>query len=226
MKRLHSEEALQAGVDRLHAMQDAPSAEAIVTAVCDAVDAMEDEIAIGFLYKAIDRVPLVGTGETHDQAQGRLDSISTFHIDAVGRMRRMPVSVLTGPSGPERRRILLIVADMHRETMRSVGIDTTVMVLASTRRDAMLMGPGATTVHDALGWDPVTRTFERGAFNPIEADLIVVDQADLLDTATLTLLLAARNGATVILTRDPTMLGSTIPAGALDVEMEPDAPAA
>lgn len=220
MTRPLDERALSAGAQRLREMNGHHGYEDIVQAVCDVVDGVEEAIVEEHLRRAVDRVPLVGPDETIETVEGRLDPIPAFHMCAVQAMRDLPVSVLTGPSGAERRRVLLIAADLHRETMRSVGVEPRVLVLASTRRDAMRMGPGATTVHDALGWDPVTRSFERDAFNPLDAELVVVDQADLLDRDVLTLLIAARGEAAVVLTRDPTMMGSTIPPSDIDVEME------
>jgi hypothetical protein len=174
------------------------------------------------LADSIDRVPLVRPDETPAEAAGRLDPIAIFHTHAVSAMRDLSVSVLVGKAGAERTRLLRIAADMHRRHLDAIGAYGDVLELAATRKAALRMGPGASTVHNALGWDPVTRTFEHDALNPLQAELVVVDYADLLDRETLTLLMAARGEATLVLTRDPHMAGSSIPASAMDVEMDED----
>lgn len=221
MTRSYEQARIDAGVAALrnaHGQSD----EAAVTAIRKAFSDEDQRGIDQLMAESIDRVPLVRGDETPQEAAGRLDPIPTFHTHAISAMRDMSVSVLVGASGGERTRLLRIVADMHRQYLGAIGAYGDVLELAATRKAALRMGPRATTVHDALGWDPVTSTFEHDAFNPLGAEVIVVDYADMLDKETITLLMAARGEATLVLTRDPNMNGSSIPSSPMDVEMDED----
>ena len=210
---------LEAGVEALRSTRDHGDDHATVTAIRTAMHGARDAEEDALMAASIDRIPLVRADETPDQAAGRLDPIPSFQLATLSALRNTAVSVLLGAAGPERTRLLRIMADMTRQEFAAIRCSCEVLELAATRRAALRMGPEATTVHAALGWDPVTRTFDHDAFNPLSADLIVVDYADLLDKETITLLLAARGEARVVLTRDPDMAGSTIPESSMDTEM-------
>lgn len=178
------------------------------------VENAEEAVIEHLLLEALDAVPL-----DPRSPPGTLDPIPTIHLDAVRALRDRSVSVLVGPSGHKRSRILRIAAALQRAVTQRAGGTPHVLALAGTRLAASRMGADG-TVHSALGWDPVTRTFERGPFSPLDADLVVVEDADLLDEATIVHLLASRGDAVVVLTRDSSACGS-IPASILDVAMDP-----
>ncbi len=77
----------------------------------------------------------------------------------------------------------------------------------------------ALTVHRLLGFDPRRNLFTRGAANPIAADVVVVDEASMLDLGMLrTLLDALRPEATLILVGDADQLTS-IGAGSVLMDL-------
>lgn len=199
--------ALEAGVHIIRGHTGQRATPKLIQAICDAVDKAGDEVAHQQLLDLLVDKP-----------------IPKVHVDAVGALALSDVSVLVG-TGPERSRLLRLVAEHHVVRWTVKGAIPRVLLLAATRKAANMHGGGADTVHHALGWDPVTQTFEHDLFNPLDAELIIVDYADMLDRATLTHLLAARGDARVVLTRDPTMLGSSIPPSVMDVEMDPETPA-
>jgi exodeoxyribonuclease V alpha subunit len=78
-----------------------------------------------------------------------------------------------------------------------------------------LAGGDALTVHRLLGWSPRRHAFLRGPASPIDAGLVVVDEASMLDLSQLRALLRAlRPGATLVLVGDADQLDS-VGAGAV-----------
>jgi exodeoxyribonuclease V alpha subunit len=73
----------------------------------------------------------------------------------------------------------------------------------------------ALTVHRLLGWSPRRQAFLRGPEAPIDAGIVVVDEASMLDLSQLRALLRAlRPGATLVLVGDADQLDS-VGAGAV-----------
>lgn len=74
----------------------------------------------------------------------------------------------------------------------------------------------ATTIHRALGFNPRKRTqFRRNTDNPLEADIVIVDEASMVDLALMTKLFeAVPMGARLILLGDADQLAS-VEAGAV-----------
>ena len=67
----------------------------------------------------------------------------------------------------------------------------------------------APTVHRLLGFEPWRNAFSRNARDPVAADVVVVDEASMLDLSMLrTLLVAVRDDATLILVGDADQLTS------------------
>ena len=80
--------------------------------------------------------------------------------------------------------------------------------------DALAAGE-ALTVHRLLGWSPRRNAYQRGPDSPIDAGIVVVDEASMLDLSQLRALLRAlRPGATLVLVGDADQLDS-VGAGAV-----------
>jgi exodeoxyribonuclease V alpha subunit len=74
----------------------------------------------------------------------------------------------------------------------------------------------ARTVHRLLGYDPRRNVFTRGAARPIAADIIVIDEASMIDLGMLRALLdAVRTDASLILVGDADQLTSVAAGSAL-----------
>ena len=76
--------------------------------------------------------------------------------------------------------------------------------------------PEASTVHRLLGHSPSTQSFSRNARKPLQADLVVIDEASMLDLETLAALLDATPiEAPIILVGDADQLSPVGPGSAL-----------
>ena len=61
----------------------------------------------------------------------------------------------------------------------------------AAKRLAEATGMEAKTIHRLLEFDPFARDFRRGSSNPLEADLVIVDEASMIDVVLMNRLLAA-----------------------------------
>lgn len=91
-----------------------------------------------------------------------------------------PIFIVTGGPGTGKTTILkgvLHLADKLKKT---------VLLAAPTGRAARRMGEvtghGASTLHRLLEIDPVSRKFKRGAEEPLDADILIVDEFSMVDT--------------------------------------------
>ena len=77
----------------------------------------------------------------------------------------------------------------------------------------------ALTLHRLLGYQPWNNRYRHGARDPIAADIVVIDEASMIDLAMLrSLLEALRPGATLLLVGDPDQLTS-IAAGSVLMDL-------
>lgn len=115
--------------------------------------------------------------------------------------------VLTGGPGTGKTTIIKAVLSMYRHAGGQV------LLAAPTGRAAKRMseaaGWDASTVHRLLEYNPVENVFQRNAENPLECDLLIVDEASMLDTLlTYYLCKALPPKATLILVGDINQLPS------------------
>ncbi|MCZ6806485.1 MAG: AAA family ATPase, partial [Deltaproteobacteria bacterium] len=141
------------------------------------------------------------------------------------------VSILCGgPGTGKTTTVAAIVALLVEGRLRQVGPAPKVMLLAPTGKAAVRLGEAvtrtkkaitasdevlvnipdeATTVHRALGMRRHGMRFSRGADFPIDANIIVLDEASMIDLALMRqLLVAAPPDATILIVGDPDQLTS------------------
>jgi exodeoxyribonuclease V alpha subunit len=141
------------------------------------------------------------------------------------------VSLLCGGPGTGKTTTVAgIVALVVEHRLRQTGAAPKVMLLAPTGKSAARLGEAvsqakariqtsdevldgipaqATTVHRALGMQRDGMRFRRSAAFPLEADMIVVDEASMVDLALMRqLLVATPRDATLLMVGDPDQLTS------------------
>ncbi len=110
---------------------------------------------------------------------------SPLQVDAMHRSITEPVTVITGGPGTGKSTALIGILAAAESLGRRVAL------CAPTGRAAKRMtevtGREARTIHRLLEFDPKGGFFQRNEENPVDADLIVADEASMIDT----LLLAA-----------------------------------
>ncbi|MDQ6649024.1 MAG: AAA family ATPase [Actinomycetota bacterium] len=171
---------------------------------------------------------LLATGEPWAPAEA-VDSLGA-ELDgaqraAVAQALELGVSILTGGPGTGKSRTVATVVALAQQAGRQVAL------AAPTGRAAKrleeLTGAPATTLHRLLGAQGTTGGFARGESWPLDVDLVVVDEASMLDAELAAALVAACDeGSHLLLVGDPAqlpsigagrVLGDLVDSGALAV---------
>ena len=134
--------------------------------------------------------------------------------DAVLGLTRSPVGLLTGGPGVGKTTIVRAVVDLAR------AAGARVLLASPTGRAAKRLAEAtdeeASTVHRLLGWDPAKKGFAHDAEQPLEADLVVVDEISMLDLSLASSLVRAIRAPTrLVLVGDPDQLPSVAPGNVL-----------
>jgi exodeoxyribonuclease V alpha subunit len=129
---------------------------------------------------------------------------------AVQLMAEHGVSVLTGGPGTGKSRTVAAVVELARLCGATVALAAPTGRAA--RRLSELTGEPATTIHRLLGAQGRAGEFAHGEDWPLEADVVVIDEASMLDVELgCALMEAIPDGAHLLLVGDPAQLPSIGP---------------
>ena len=106
-------------------------------------------------------------------------SLSARQLTAVQAAIRSKVSVLTGGPGTGKTTTLQILISALNEGDYRFNLASPTGRAA--KRLAEATGEGASTIHRLLGFSPDEGGFEHDDSNPLEADMVVIDEASMLD---------------------------------------------
>lgn len=142
-------------------------------------------------------------------------------LAAISMATREPISIITGGPGTGKSTIL-------REVLSQLA-GKRVALAAPTGKAAKRMheatGQPAQTIHRLLKYNPVTRGFFHGSEEPLGADVVVVDEASMIDVGLFASLLEAIDPETtrLVLVGDADQLPS-VGAGAILRDLVHDSP--
>jgi len=120
---------------------------------------------------------------------------------AVAASLRSGLLVLTGGPGTGKTTTVRAVVETHLALGRSVVLCAPTGRAAKRLADAS--GHEAKTIHRLLEWNPGTGTFRRDAEEPLDADVVLVDESSMMDVRLADRLVAAvRPEATLVLVGD------------------------
>lgn len=133
---------------------------------------------------------------------------------AVETIAREGLLILTGGPGTGKTTTLRAVIEMFQAANRKVRLAAPTGRAA--RRLAETSKAPADTIHRTLGFQPRTGVFAHDAAEPLEAELLVVDEVSMLDvTLAWDLLKALRSGTCLMLVGDEDQLPSVGPGSVL-----------
>ncbi len=190
----------------------------------------EDAVAEHLLRLQRTATSLVGERAARKASEG-LDAVQT---EAVVAAAAHGVSLLTGGPGTGKSRTVAAVVTMCRRAHKTIALAAPTGRAAKRLSELVAAGgqPGtgdtATTLHRLLGArrgpGESGSLFEHDADDPIEADMVVVDEASMLDVELAAALLAALPDRThLLIVGDPAQLPSIGPGRVLGDVLESDA---
>ena len=163
----------------------------------------EDAVAEGIARLLATAEPLADAAAAK-AVQGQLDEVQT---GAVVLAMRHGVSVLTGGPGRGKSRTVAALVALARARRKQVGLAAPTG-RAAKRLEELCEAP-AMTLHRLLGAQGMTGQFSRGEEWPLDEDVVVVDEASMLDVELAAALLeACPDGCHLLFVGDPAQLPS------------------
>ena len=114
-----------------------------------------------------------------DLSQSNSMSLTTQQENAVRAALTSKVSVLTGGPGTGKTATLRTIVNALRK--RGHVFQLAAPTGRAARRLSAATDNNAGTIHRLLGWDPATGGFKQNEGNPLGTDIIVIDEASMLD---------------------------------------------
>lgn len=170
---------------------------------------------LGRLLKAPCRLRSIDVGKAVAWVQDQLLlTLADNQREAVARAVSEKVEVITGGPGTGKSTITRAILTITKQL-------TDKIVLAAptgraAKRLSAITGAPAKTIHSLLEWDFRTLGFKRNRQSPLDTDLLVVDEASMIDTTLMYhLLKAVPSHARVVLVGDVNQLPSVGPGNVL-----------
>lgn len=140
--------------------------------------------------------------------------LNAQQVEAVHKCLAGPACILTGGPGTGKTTTLIGILDLARL------LDWKIAICAPTGRAAKriteVTGYEAKTIHRLLEFDPAGMVFQRDEDNPVDAELLVVDEMSMVDVPLMAALMRARRpGCRLVLVGDADQLPSVGPGTVL-----------
>jgi exodeoxyribonuclease V alpha subunit len=156
-----------------------------------------------------------GGGKALGQTEAPIDLLlEEKQREAVLRATEQKVLVITGGPGTGKTTLLTHLLTQFRRS--SVSFALAAPTGRAAKRMAEMAGEEAKTIHRLLEYNPRGRGFHRDAKNPLEADIVVIDEASMVDLLLMDhLLRAVKSQSHLILIGDVDQLPSVGPGNVL-----------
>lgn len=195
-------------------------------------DLYESEVTICQTFKRFIDAPLYqyedeGVEQLLNDLQQQLSiEYDDLQKEAIHLFLKQSAMILTGGPGTGKTTIVEAIMKLYTK----LNPDQSIALVAPTGRAAKRLsevtGLEACTIHRLLKWDLHTNTFAINAQNPLDVDLLVIDEFSMVDTLLFSnLLSASRKVSKILLIGDDQQLPSVAPGHVLkdllDCEMVP-----
>ncbi len=162
---------------------------------------------------------LISSSETPPPSLNKLlestgGKFSDEQSEAIKSSAEHKIFILTGGPGTGKTETLKGIINLF------TGMEKKIMLAAPTgraaKRMAEVIGREAKTIHRLLEYNPSAELFNMNADNPLDTDLLVIDEVSMIDTLLMyNLLEAVKNDTTLILVGDVNQLPSVGPGNIL-----------
>lgn len=123
-----------------------------------------------------------------------------------------PITIMTGGPGTGKTTVVNAMVTLFHLVYPSSTITCSAPTGRAAKRLAEVTGTRAATIHSLLQWDLESNTFARNEENPIETDLLIIDEFSMVDAYLFSnLLKACRNVKKVCIIGDEDQLPSVGP---------------
>ena len=159
-------------------------------------------------------LPIDPDGAIADYEQQANIKLASRQAEAIRRALLEPLLVITGGPGVGKTTIVRGIVSSFLRCKRRVALAAPTGRAAKRLQEST--GQPAATLHRLLEWRPAEGMFGRNQQNPLEADLLVVDEASMIDVRLCADLLAAlSDGTRLVLVGDQDQLPSVGPGTVL-----------
>ncbi len=142
------------------------------------------------------------------------DSLSDEQVQSVRRALSEPILVLTGGPGTGKTTTTKAIVNAFEKLGKRLQLASPTGRAA--KRAAEVTGREAKTIHRMLAFDPEKKGFKHGPGEPLELDVLIIDEASMLDLMlTHHTLRAVPDGAQIIFVGDVDQLPSVGPGNVL-----------
>ena len=195
-------------------------------------DLYESEVTICQTFKRFIDAPLYQyEDEEVEQLLNDLQQQLSIEYDdlqkeAIHLFLKQSAMILTGGPGTGKTTIVEAIMKLYTKLNPDQSIGLVAPTGRAAKRLTELTGIEACTIHRLLKWDLHTNTFAINAQNPLDVDLLVIDEFSMVDTLLFSnLLSASRKVSKILLIGDDQQLPSVAPGHVLkdllDCEMVP-----
>ena len=147
--------------------------------------------------------------------------LSTEQLSVVNNVLHEKIVVITGGPGTGKTTLIRALCEVYR--WQNLKVALSAPTGRAARRLSEVTGKKAFTLHKLLGFDHENQTFERNPANPLDLDVLVVDEASMVDTMLMYRLIQAMPvSASLMLVGDTFQLPSVGPGNVLSGIIESD----
>lgn len=104
-----------------------------------------------------------------------------FQLDAIDLILKSSISVVTGGPGTGKSTLLSGLVTLLQSEMPWLSIALCAPTGRAAKRLENLTNVQATTIHSLIKWDLETNTFGHNKDNPIEVDVLIIDEFSMVD---------------------------------------------
>jgi exodeoxyribonuclease V alpha subunit len=136
----------------------------------------------GFPYQDLEEYEEEQLAEYLDEIQDELQiEYDEIQKKAILELFHSPLMIMTGGPGTGKTTVVRAMVNLFAKVYPSASIMCAAPTGRAAKRLSELTGKDAATIHSILKWDLETNTFGRNGDEPLNADLLIIDEFSMVD---------------------------------------------